>query len=481
VRGALTRKLASNTFWLSLGAVAGNILAFVTQIGVTRYFGPTNYGIYAGIFAAISVTTVLADFGLRGWVWRELVPRPRIRRPFLGLAWGVKGIFTTLVVGITLLWYPWEEGIRAELLWPLTFYLLFQGTVQYVNSLQLIRELARSIAVTILVERSIPLIVLLLAFFLEKDMVWFAQILAVIEGIWCGVLIWILHSRQLPVPRWFMGVRRLKVVISVLSPMGLSLVVGFLSSRIDMVVMARTLHPEKLGIYAVAMTLATAPLFMASVLSASIGPAIARAWKDDKELFRDLLLEGLRLNAWAAVGIAGVVAALSKPAVHWLYGPAYLDAVWLLQLLVPLLLFQFVAAYTSQVVVIVRQQRDLLRIANWSLLVSALIIPLAIWRFDVAGAATAMVLAAWFNVFLLMQRMALIVGHQGLGRFLLAPVGGLVVLLVLIHTMQSFDLTHWLQAPIALSALVVLPMLLGGLKRRDWDRVRRLFRRERQA
>ena len=90
--------LIKNTFWLGALEFFSKILMFVVIVGLVRFWGAEEFGVYNLAFAYVSLFLVFADFGLSTIAIRDIAEHKNLTEKYLGNLIGIKLVLSLLVV-----------------------------------------------------------------------------------------------------------------------------------------------------------------------------------------------------------------------------------------------------------------------------------------------------------------------------------------------------------------------------------------------
>lgn len=354
---------------------------FVLVVIAARLLGQERFGLYAfaGSFAAILAT--MADFGLQLHLTREIARGGS--GAVLRAASRAKFALTLLSVGVLLagaMFYPRPE-VRGLLLlagavlitqsWCEFWNAYFRGRQRLAEEARLgllLVGIGSILGITFLLRGGgvIAVYAALLAAALITHVVAYLRVrrdLRAREP----------EARRLaeiaePAARWQDEARR---SLRNAAPIGLAILLSTIYFRIDMVILERCRSDAEVGAYGAAYRILESLLFLPALFAAAIYPAFAESTRapraEMRRLFRTTLRWMMSLSALLGVGLF----LFAREAIQLLYGDAYADAVPLLRLLAPSLLFIFSNYALTHFLVASGEQR-------WNAVLAAICVPLNI-------------------------------------------------------------------------------------------------------
>ena len=122
------RILIKNTFWLSAIEFFSKILMFVVTVGLVRYWGASEFGIFNLSFAYVSLFMIFGDLGVSTIVLREVAKHKELSEKYLGNVIGLKlllAILSGILFVISFLFI--NKPVAIQLLIASLLYCLIQG------------------------------------------------------------------------------------------------------------------------------------------------------------------------------------------------------------------------------------------------------------------------------------------------------------------------------------------------------------------
>lgn len=321
---SLGGQVVVNSGWLLAERVARMVLAFAVTVWVIRYLGDEDYGVLAYALSLIMLVEVIATFGMRSVVVRELVNDPDREPEIIGTTLGVKvgaGILAaSLIVG-----FAWMTARGSEVLPVLTVLavslplhaltaldLTFQAYLQSQHAV-----VARTLG---LLAASLVRIVMLL---LGAPLLAFA-IASAIEMAATGVAIAVMYQ----VKRGHLFDLRFRLrlarrLVGMSWPFFMSALAAGVYLRIDQVMLHAMTSSSEVGQYAAAARLSEVWYFIPVALATSLLPMFVIRRREGPRAYRRSLQRSYDVAAWLAICLAVGVTVVAGPVVGLLYGPTF--------------------------------------------------------------------------------------------------------------------------------------------------------------
>jgi O-antigen/teichoic acid export membrane protein len=336
-RDTLQRSL-DNASWLFVDQIVRLAAGLLVGVWIARYLGPEQYGWLSYALAVTGTVGALTSLGLNAVVVRELAREPASAGAWLGTAFFLKSIGGTagflLCVGVA-----WLQPAAMEATRPLIVIvalgLLFQGLDVYDVHLQAKGEawIAARVRIVSCVLASLLKVVLIL----QQASLAVLAAMAAVELAFNAVG-WVLAGRRSGHPPGSFRPERARAgaLLRESWPLALSGLAIYVQAYADQLVIGLFLGGVELGEYSAALRLVAVFGFIPMVLQTVAAPELARAKRDDEQLYRRRLHDFYRLMFGVFVVTAVPMIVAGPWVVARLFGASYAGAT----ALVPLLAFR---------------------------------------------------------------------------------------------------------------------------------------------
>jgi O-antigen/teichoic acid export membrane protein len=342
--------------------------AFVTAL-VVRTLGQTGYGEWSTTFVTLVLVGYFANFGMQGVALREAARDPETEHEWIGAVMLLRLMMLAPLVlvslGAIVLLHRSHEMLIAGLILVLT--MPFDG----VGALGLLFQLR--------VDNRVPMLVLTL-----RSVLWGAAVLIIyldhghmialaiamattnaVGSIVQVVAVWKLHTR-LPRP----SRKRLREVVRIGLPIGVSGVLILAYARIDQIIVFVISGSGAAGLYGAVYNLIDQAHFVPISVLTSLAPVLAASWPADRaRLLRTSRLTAELLALTSLGGLAFTIAA-ADPVVRLIFGAQFSAAAPALPVLAASFVLISFGYLNGNLLVVLGLQRRLLWISLAALAVN---------------------------------------------------------------------------------------------------------------
>jgi O-antigen/teichoic acid export membrane protein len=364
---------------------------FLLILVAARLLGPDRFGLYAFSFAFGNILANVSDFGLQMFLSREVAQGDRPRVAVLGQVIRAKAILTFcvgLILLLAALFYPRPAEVRVLLAlmtavavvhsWNELWNYFFRG-------IQSLRQEAGLNLLNMLLGSGLGILVL----FRGAGVAGLALALLAAEVATCSAGLLLLRRR---------GDLALKIetpaaggAIREAAPIGVAILLSILYFRIDTIFLERMKGDAAVGAYGAAYKILESFMFLPAIFLAALYPAFARTTRSSLEQMKRLYRTSLRWMVLLGGAIVLGIVLFASFGLRLLYGQAYAEAVPVLRILSPALLFIFVNYALTHFLVALRGQKWNAIFAGVCVLVNVGLNFLWIPRYGGVGAAAATV------------------------------------------------------------------------------------------
>jgi O-antigen/teichoic acid export membrane protein len=408
-RPGIKRAVLTGAAWIVIGQMAAQLVRMVSSMVLTRLIYPEAYGLMDMANVVIQGLHMFADVGLS----QAAVQSPRGEdQDFLDTAWTIQvlrgiclWVATALVAWPTALIY--EEPFLRLLLPAVGFSAVLEGLVS-TSRFVLDRRLHRGRLMVVEVSATVLTFAVtftglwlthpdLVRAFLHGDRPELAAdettVWVMLAGSFASLLLYVVASHLLYLPGFRNHLRWDPSVVRELMHFGkwifFSTLVTFLAFESDRLIVPKLMSFGISGIYNRATSLADLAAGLSLTLATQlIYPTYARL----QQVGRDIRPAYVTVHSAAASFGAMLVTSMlatGPAAVHFLYGPAYREAGWMLQFLAVGAWFQMLENTAGISLLALGQARSLM-VTNGSRLIGFLIfVPLFWWAGKLLGPAPA--------------------------------------------------------------------------------------------
>lgn len=328
------RKYFSNTSWLLIEKVIRLSIGLFVSIWVTRYLGPTQFGVYSYAISFVGLFSVIATLGLDSIVVKELVKNQKKTGEILGTAFILK-LFGAILVFfiITLALYLTSSDLQTKyIVYIISASVVFQSFNVidfYFQSIVKSKFIAFA-NMAALISTSFVKIFLILS---EANLEAFAWVVFVESMVVAfGFIYFFLSQAQVKIKTLSFKTNISLDLLKQSWPLILSGLVISIYMKIDQVMIKELMNAQSVGQYAAAVRLSEAWYFIPIVIASSLFPAVIRAKKTDEILYKRRLQNLYDLMVGLGILIALPMTFYSEWIVLALYGKEFLESSYVLMI-----------------------------------------------------------------------------------------------------------------------------------------------------
>jgi O-antigen/teichoic acid export membrane protein len=288
--------VAKNILSLLSVRVSDVLYTFLVMAILTRYFGPILYGDYATIVAVVFICLPFINFGITPIMVRELSINPDRREEIFGAGLTFRGILALAAVlgaAAVLPFIPMDRKLAVALVMCLLSELCLLGIRICAEVFYAFEKMNLETFLSV-TNRVTGLILLLGIVYFDLGFLAVFFTFAAVNAIAFCAALYIVNARFLK-PRLVWRGDLLWDWFKKALPMAISFV--FLESflRIDILILRIYRDPSEIAYFDVAYKMMYRILWLASILTIVISPAMARLAENRKERFQGLVEQALKL------------------------------------------------------------------------------------------------------------------------------------------------------------------------------------------
>jgi O-antigen/teichoic acid export membrane protein len=314
------RRYFKNTSWLVFDKGLALVINFLVAVYVTRYLGPSNYGLLSYAISFVAIFAVIAPLGLDLILIRNLVRFPDRKPSLMGTAFGLKilGSLAALGAVMTVLHFSDNDASTKTLVSVVAAGILFQP-LTVIDAYFQSKILSKY---TVYVRLSQTIISgLLKCYFVATSapLLWFAVVVFV-ENFVLGLgLFFVYLRRRYSVSSWRFDSRLARELLRSSFPLLISGIAISIYMRIDQLMIKGMIGTHELGNYAVAVGLCEIGYYVPAAIVSTLFPTIL-SFKDDPKAYSYNLQRFYDLMTVLALATAGFLFFAGDKVILLLYG-----------------------------------------------------------------------------------------------------------------------------------------------------------------
>ena len=324
----ILQRLIHNTGWLFIDKALRMGVGFFITVWITRYLGPSQYGLLSYACAFVGIFTAVANLGLYGIVVREIVRYPESTDEILGTSLFLKfsGGLCAFFLSICIICFIkpgeiltlWLVGITAM---GLVFQSLDVFEFWFQSQLLSKRTVFANIPGFLVITIIKILLVLVKAPLIAFAWAGTAEILLGSIGLFVAYQLNTKRGTHLKV-----NIKWAKSLLKDSWPLVFAGLMLMIYNRIDQVMIGQMLGNRDVGIYSVAVKLSEFWYVFPTLILNSVLPTIVEAKKSGEDFYYRRLQKVFDLMALLSLAFILPLFLFSKQVIVLLYGKAYVEA-----------------------------------------------------------------------------------------------------------------------------------------------------------
>ncbi len=326
--------IVQNLFWAVLGKIVNLCSGLLVGIIVARYLGPEQYGLMNYVISYVFLFQTFALFGLDSIEIREEARGQKPYTTIIGTAFFLKLFFGCcfIVLAILTSWLM-EADLYTTLL------IAIYSLVVVLNSLIVIRNYFTAIVqneyvVKAEISRSvISIIIKLILLFLHANLTWLITAY-MFDFVLLGTGYLMAYRRKIGSLReWHFDRDYARFLLKESFPLLLTNAAVIIYQRIDQVMIGSMIDKSAVGFFSVAARFTEVLVFLPMILAQTITPILVKARERDVAEYKVKAQQFMNFSFWLSLATSAIVSILAYWLIRYTFGPAYLPAVAVLQVM----------------------------------------------------------------------------------------------------------------------------------------------------
>ncbi|MDZ7319499.1 MAG: flippase [candidate division KSB1 bacterium] len=387
---ALAKKIVSNSSMLMGAEIFSRFIRIALVIVSARLLGDENYGKFSFAMAFTTLFLIIADMGIHQLLVREIARNLKQVKKYLANALVIKFFLAALnlllvFVIINFTNKPTDVIVTVYILAicqiVLSFGELFKSVFQAFQQMKYdaISTLLQSVLDTVL---GVGVLWLGASF---KELAWVYLLVSVINLGYCLIIV---VKKFTPLTLDF-DRPLMKFLLREGLPFGILYFFAMMYTYISSVFLSFMVSDEAVGWYNAAYRLVFAMLFIPMGTMKAVFPVLSKYYKDSLPDFKRLFEKTFKVMAFVGISLASLVTLLAKKIILFLYGPEYINAAAVLQILVWSTALIFITTVMTHTTRSSDRQRFTAKAVGFSALLNLGLNYVLISKFSYIGAAYA--------------------------------------------------------------------------------------------
>lgn len=381
---------AKNTFWLGLGEVSGRLFKMALIIYTARVLGADGWGTFSYALSTASLIMIFSDIGLGGLITREIIQKKEDYARFIGTAIFLKNVILVVSILCVILFSPAISNIpEAKILFPIVAVIFFFDTL---------RELGFSISRALekmeseMFSKTVMSIVILVLGMILMKMHPEPKSLAIAFAVGSAIGFFIILFMIRKALREFLfNVDRklIKLILKTTWPFAVIMLIGSIMGNTDIFMLGIWRDANEIGLYSSVQRIQQFILIIPSMIAAASFPLMSRLAREGQDQFGAILEKTMVFVFIVGIPIVCGGILLSDKIIPFIFGPQYMGAVPMFQILMITLLTSFPLALLSNAIFSFNKQRELVTAYTLGIIANIAINMALIPAFGAIGSAIA--------------------------------------------------------------------------------------------
>ena len=398
------KKYFSNISWLFCGKISRYAVTLFVIANVTRYLGPSDYGLlnYATSFAGLFSTIV--SLGLETIIIRDLVRHEKATNELLGTVFVLKIIGWILMIAILTIAMKFtkEDNLAISLIFIIAFSYVFDVflVINYYFQSKVLSKYTVYVQTFAGISSAI---IKYLFIYLRTSLIYFAVVLSIEKIIIVVGLIAMYTRQELSLFDWKMKYSLARRLLKDSWPLLFGGVAVCIHMRVDQIIIRQLLDDEAVGNYAIAARLSEVTLLVSTIIVSSVSPAITKAKGISEDLYYRRLQKLYDLMTWLSVGLIFLVMLFADEIVGVFSGGQYQTAAQILRIYIWSILITNIGISNSQYIINENYSKILLLRDIIGMVLNILLNFLLIPRYNTNGAAVATLISYSLSLIIILS------------------------------------------------------------------------------
>ena len=396
------RKYIDNFSWLFAEKVFRLSIGFFVNIWMARYLGPESFGILIFAQSIIGILIAFVTLGLGPILTRDLILNKYSTDSIFGTSFVMQIISSFIIISTTALFvYYGERSIECIIVLIISFSYIFQ-IMSMLDSYFQSKSLNKYVAVSNMLAFLLSSLVKVLLIMNQFDLIYFAYI-AIFESFILAVMYVYFYLKYESIQSWKYDIQIAKDLLHdswPLMPHKISMVI---IANIDMIMISKMMDNHFVGIYAMAYKIYLILIFLASIVTKVLFPALINK-DEDEELINIRFIKFYRLMGIISISLILIYYFIGRDILLFAFGEQYSQSILVLNILIISVFFSFLNSVCDQWYVVSNYTKSFLFRTVIGAIINIVLNIYFIDEFGIYGAAYATVITmlyiAYFSNFI---------------------------------------------------------------------------------
>lgn len=453
------RTVFANMSWLMVSQIVASVFAFIWTILITRYLGPSEYGIYGSTVSFAGLFIIIADLGISSYIIRAISTDFDKEEYYLRNAFTLAiflSILYFVVVLIFLLLFGWNnymvficllftfENIIGK--FSNIFYISFQvhEELKYTAIASMITTISSFILILIVIFGSFKLIGVACAF--------------IVANLFALCYNFIISYKYFVRPKFEFNPIFYKILLLGGLPFAIAGIFYTVYYSIDIIMITQFVGTYDAGLYNAAYKLITVLTLFYTIYITVVYPVMTKLFKNDTDLLNVSFLKSMKYLLLITVPISIFTCFYSKDIIN-IYGSEFIAAGDVLCILIWTVCFLFVNGASGLVLNASHKEVAVTKILGIAAVFNVVLNLFLIPRYSLYGAAVATVLS---EILILTLEMYVLkqIDHLPDRHFVYDVIKICLASGILAIALYFLNINMWLAIPVSLIVYFAAILLL---------------------
>ena len=380
IKKLLTNKYINNFSWLFAEKVLRLLIGFFVSIYMARYLGPESFGILTFAQSIIGILIAFVTLGLGPIITRDLLLNKYPNNSIFGTSFMMQILSALVIISIISLFvYYGNKNLESIIVLIISFSYIFQ-IMSMLDSYFQVKSLNKYVAISNTIAFTLSSIIKVFLIVYQFELIYFAYI-AIFESFILASMYLYFYLKYESIKSWNYSFIVAKSLIKdswPLMPHKISMVI---IANIDMIMISKMMDNYSVGIYAMAYKIYLILIFLASIMTKVLFPALIKT-NELKEAQDRRFIKFYRLMGMISISLILIYYFVGRDILLFAFGEEYSQSVLILNILIIAVFFSFINSVCDQWFVIQNYTKSFL----FRTVIGAFInIILNIWFIEIFG------------------------------------------------------------------------------------------------
>lgn len=387
------RTLVKNTSVLFISQLLSYVLAFFYTLYSARYLGTTNFGIISFATAISGLFAIGTDLGLSTLTIREVARDKSRTYKYLGNHGSIKLLLSIITMAALVLFVNIGtfNDITKYVVYLIGSSVIINAFGGIFSSLFRAYEQMEYQSIAEILNATLLFVGILICVFTKQSVI-MVSLVYVIASLAVLIYNFAMCTKNYGLIHFQFDLKFWKYLISNAYPLAITSIFALISFKMNTILLNILTSSAVVGEYTAAFNLMQALIFIPTVFSTAILPIFAKFYVDSREKLSYSYQKSLKYLTIISMPISMGTLVLSDKIIMFIYGPAYVNTIPILQLIIWALPAIFLSYILGTSIASINKQHETIKATFFCLLFSTIGNYILINLFSGVGAAMITVL-----------------------------------------------------------------------------------------